>query len=44
LRDAVRSLPGELVGHEPVAEVWVVVVDVDHGVDQVRVVPLHVGS
>jgi hypothetical protein len=39
-----QALPGELVGHEPVAELWVVVVDVDHGVDQVRVVPLHVGS
>ena len=29
---------GELVGDEPVAELGVVVVDVDRGVDQVRVV------
>ena len=31
---------GELVGDEPVAELGVVVVDVDGGVDQVGVVPV----
>ena len=42
--DAVAGRPdafaGELVGDEPVAELGVVVVDVDRGVDQVRVVPV----
>ena len=32
--------PAQLVGDEPVAELGVVVVDVDRGVDQVRVVPV----
>jgi protein gp37 len=40
-RLATRALNGELVGDEPVAELRVVVVDVDRGVDQVRVVPRH---
>ena len=35
---------GELVGDEPVAERRVVVVDVERGVDQVRVVPVAVGD
>ena len=30
----------QFVGDEPVAEDWVVAVDVDRGVDQVRVVPV----
>ncbi len=34
------ALVGELVGDVPVAELRVVVVDVDRGVDQVRVVPV----
>jgi hypothetical protein len=35
-----HALVGELVGDEAVAELGVVVVDVDCGVDQVRVVPV----
>jgi hypothetical protein len=34
------AVAGELVGDESVAELWVVVVDVDGGVDQLRVVPV----
>ena len=39
---AVMPRCGELVGDEPVPELGVVVVDVDGGVDQVRVVPVPV--
>jgi hypothetical protein len=34
------ALVSEFVGDEPVAELRIVVVDVDRGVDQVRVVPV----
>jgi hypothetical protein len=34
------AVAGELVGDESVAELRVVVVDVDGGVDQIRVVPV----
>ena len=40
LRAGGDALRGELVGDEPVAELGVVVVDVERGVDQVRVVPV----
>ena len=43
LRPALDAAGGELVGDEPVAELGVVVVDVDRGVDQVRVVPVPLG-
>ncbi len=43
-RQALHAPVGELVGDEPVAELGVVVVDVDRGVDQVRVVPVPLGD